>query len=97
VSDEGRIQHNGTQPGYLYRIAEPVGPDDVCPHPRSTMASGAEWLTRRDLCLELIGPTGVVEEERLSEADVAALRAIKRASGETRKDLDAGRWRAGEE
>jgi len=74
ISDDGTIQHTGTTPGYLYRIDEPVAPDDVTPHPRTTMPAGLEWLTRRDLRLALIGPTEVREAEYLTEAQVAELR-----------------------
>jgi hypothetical protein len=74
IGDDGQIQHTGTLPGYLYRIDEPVGPEDVYPHPRTTMAPGVEWLTRRDLRLALLGRTAVREEERLSEAELEALR-----------------------
>ncbi|MGC9468585.1 MAG: hypothetical protein ACP5HS_08335 [Anaerolineae bacterium] len=75
VSDDRQIQHNGELPGYLYEIAEPVGPADVRPHPRTTMAPGDEWLTRRPLELHLIGETVVRPEEYLSEDDIADLRA----------------------
>ncbi|MBE0697358.1 MAG: hypothetical protein IH586_10575, partial [Anaerolineaceae bacterium] len=46
-----RIRHNGTLPGQLYRIAEPIGLMDVYPHPNTSMAPGLEWLTRRSLHL----------------------------------------------
>jgi hypothetical protein len=74
VDDDGTIQHTGTAPGYLYRIDEPLRPEDITPHPRTTMQPGLEWLTRRELCLSLIGPTEVREEELLTEEQVAALR-----------------------
>jgi hypothetical protein len=74
VADDGRIQHNGKTPGLLYRIAEPVAPDDVYPHPRSTMPAGLEWLTKRDLRLELLGPVQATPEEQLTEADIQELR-----------------------
>ena len=74
ISDDRRLQHNGVQPGYLYEIAEPVAPEDVEPHPRTTMAPGDEWLTQRELKLRLIGETTVRPDEFLSEADVEALR-----------------------
>ena len=73
-SDDGGLRHTGTVPGYLYRIAEPLGSDDVTPHPRTTMQPGLEWLTRRELRLTLIGPTEVREKEFLTEAQVAELR-----------------------
>jgi hypothetical protein len=74
IADDGAIRHTGTMPGYLYRVDEPVGLEDVTPHPRSSMPAGAEWLTRRELRLALIGPTMVRQEERLSEEEVAELR-----------------------
>jgi hypothetical protein len=74
ISDDRRIRHNGTLPGYLYEIVEPVGSEDVIPHPRTTMEPGDEWLTARDLRLRLIGETVPLPEELLSDADIAALR-----------------------
>jgi len=74
MADDGALRHTGTTPGYLYRVDEAIGPEDVTPHPNSSMPPGAEWLTRRELRLALIGPTVVREEERLSEEKVAALR-----------------------
>lgn len=80
ISDDGRIKHNGTRPGFLYRIAEEVSLDDIRPHPRSTMRAGVEWLTNRELRVELIGPTEVLPAEQLTEAEVLAL-------------IEIGRWR----
>jgi hypothetical protein len=74
MSDDGTIHHTGTTPGYLYRIDEPLRPEDLTPHPRTTMQPGLEWLTRRELRLSLIGPTEVRKKERLTEDQVAELR-----------------------
>lgn len=81
ISDDRRLQHNGTQPGYLHEIAEPVGAADVEQHPRSTMGPGDEWLTHRDLRLRLIGETVVRPEEFLSDEDVEALKRRAIADG----------------
>jgi hypothetical protein len=70
-----RLRHNGTLPGYLYRIAEEVAPEDVYPHPRTTMPAGAEWITRRPLRVALIGPTEALPAELLDENAVRELRA----------------------
>lgn len=78
ISDDRRLQHNGTQPGCLYEIAEPVAAGDVEPHPRTTMSPGDEWLTHRELRLRLIGETTVRPEEFLSDEDIEA---IKRWAG----------------
>ena len=81
MADDGAIQHTGTTPGYLYRVGEPVGAEDVTPHPNSSMPPGKEWLTRRELRVALIGPTAVRAEEWLSEAEVAELRRRKARRG----------------
>jgi hypothetical protein len=67
------LKHNGTQPGYLYRLAEPVCQTEIEPHPASTMAAGQEWLTTCELQVELVEPTIIDPEELLSAAEVVAL------------------------
>lgn len=53
--DDGSIFHNGTEPGFLYVVDEPVELDNtVYQHPRSTMEPGMEFLTRRELRLKLL-------------------------------------------
>jgi len=66
LGDDGKIHHNGRADGLLYRMAEPVGPGDVVPHPRSSMPPGLEWLITRPLRVELIGPVTPVKGERMS-------------------------------
>jgi len=82
VSDEGAIQHNGTLPGFLYYVAEEIGPDDVYPHPRTTMEANKEWLTRRELRLALIGRVLVSPEELLTDEEVAELRWRAKIAGD---------------
>lgn len=54
-ADAIRVCHNGTQPGYLYVVDEPVGKDDVRAHPHSAyQAGGLEWLATRPLRLRRI-------------------------------------------
>jgi quercetin dioxygenase-like cupin family protein len=89
VDDNGAIRHNGTLPGYLYRIAEPVSAEDVAPHPRSSMAPGAEWLTQRSLRVERIAQTTPVPAEYLSEADIAALQEEAAPEGVVRREEQA--------
>ena len=73
VSDSGRIKHNGSKPGFLYRIAEAVQAEDVSPLPRSVMEFGKEWLIQRELRVVLIGLTDIEAENRMTEAEVGAL------------------------
>ncbi|HJA93294.1 MAG TPA: hypothetical protein H9717_09325 [Candidatus Eisenbergiella merdipullorum] len=52
--DDGNIEHNGTEKGYLYIIDEPVAVgEDICPHPGTSMDENAEFLTRRPLKVKL--------------------------------------------
>lgn len=74
INDDGSFKHNGTQPGYLYVIDEVVQPEDVIPHPRTTMGPGDEWLIERELRVRLIGPTELRSEELLTEAEITTLR-----------------------
>jgi hypothetical protein len=60
--------HDGLRPGFLYQIAEDVLAGDVTPHPRSTMAPGAEWITSRPLRVALLAATRVREEEHLTQS-----------------------------
>ena len=81
IDDDGNIKHSGTQPGYLYVIAEDIKPGDVTPHPRTTMEPGDEWLTTRELRVRFLGATMPRPEEHLSEADIAALLKRHRSQG----------------
>ncbi len=74
IEDDGRIRHNGTQPGYLYVIDEAVAPEDVEAHPRTTMGPGDEWLTHRELRVRLLGVVEPQPEELLTEAELEDLR-----------------------
>lgn len=73
IADDGTIRHNGTQPGFLYIIDEPVSPEDVYPHPRSSMPPEWEWLTRRALRVRLLGPVEITPDELLSEDELAEI------------------------
>lgn len=68
--------------GLLYRIAENIKPEDIFPHPRSSMEEGKEWLTNRELRVELIGPTQIVDEERLTEEEILQLKRKATKSGD---------------
>lgn len=53
--DDGVIQHNGTEKGYLYIIDEPVVIGrDVYQHPTTTMDFNAEFLTKRPLKVRFV-------------------------------------------
>jgi hypothetical protein len=69
------IKHTGQTPGFLYRIAETINPADVLPHPHTTMGPGQEWLINRALQVEMLELTLIIDNERLSDEEIAALRA----------------------
>lgn len=53
--DDGRIVHNGVQPGSLYEIDEPIQiGTDAQLHPYSTMDAGTEFLIMRPLKVKKI-------------------------------------------
>lgn len=53
--DNGVINHNGVEKGYLYIIDEPVDiQNDIFQHPRTTMDENAEFLTKRPLKVKMI-------------------------------------------
>lgn len=71
---DGTMRYDGVLPGYLYVIAEDIGPDDLSPHPHPVNIGRWEWLTRREMALSLLGPTFVREADRLSSEEIAELR-----------------------
>ena len=76
-----KIKHDGVTPGFLYRIGENVELGDIFPHPNSSMEEGKEWLTNRELGVELIGPTQTVNDERLTEEEILQLKRKAAKSG----------------
>ncbi|TFG72078.1 MAG: hypothetical protein E4H27_03330 [Anaerolineales bacterium] len=77
IDDNAHIAHNGTAPGYLYEIAEPVMPEDVKPHPRTTMPPGDEWIISRPLMVVLLSETTPDPAEALTPEEQKRLRALK--------------------
>jgi len=96
ISDDGsrrvsqKIKHDGEVSGYLYRVAEDVGPEDLCPNPNSSLEPGKEMLTNRDLKVELLGPTQIVDEERLSEEEI--LKLTRKGKGKDQNHKPFNNW-----
>ena len=82
LSDKIRLKHNGVTLGYLYTISNEIGPDDVYPHPHPANAGHWEWLTNRELNLELIEQTIITDSERLKDEDIAEIRRKQKERGE---------------
>lgn len=78
VEDDGTYKHNGTMPGYLHIVDEPITADDVEPHPHPINASKWEWLTKRAIKVRLIEQPALREEELLTEEELAALHERQR-------------------
>ena len=76
------IKHSGEVPGHLHQVVDTIGPEDVDPHPTTTIEPGQEWLTRRELRVTLVGPTVVYDHERLSAGEVAELHRRLEAQAE---------------
>ena len=76
------LKHDGVTPGYLYVVAEEIVPDDVHPHPHPVNAERWEWLSSRELKVELIERTTVTEGESLTDEEIADLRRKQEERGE---------------
>ena len=80
---DGELKHNGKKPGFLYTVCERLGPEDVTPHPRSSMDWGMEWVTKRSLVVSLMGPTEIRDSELLTEEEIAELQARLGRTGQS--------------
>jgi len=89
MEDDGTVRHDGLQPGYLYRVVEEVRPDDVYPHPHPSNASRWEWLTARELRLELLEETRVREEDILTAEARAHVLQQHAAAGDGQSQLSS--------
>ena len=76
------VKHDGVTPGYLYTVADEIGPDDVYPHPHPINATRWEWLTNRELKLKLIEQTIVTDGERLTNQEIAEIKRKQKERGE---------------
>lgn len=54
IGVDSRIAHDGKAPGYLYRVNGALMPGDVVQSPHTSMPLTYEWLTTRELKLELV-------------------------------------------
>ena len=81
-SEGGTVKHDGITPGYLYTIADEIGPDDVYPHPHPVNVTRWEWLTNRELKLELLEQTTVTDEERLTDQEITEIQRKQEERGE---------------
>ena len=82
MSDGGEVKHNGVTSGYLYVVSDEIDPRDVHPHPHPANAARWEWLTNRELKLELIEQTIVTDRECLTDEEIAEIRQKQKKRGE---------------
>ena len=82
MSEGGTVKHDGVAPGYLYIVTDEISPEDVYPHPHPVNATRWEWLTNRELKLELIEQTIVADEERLTNQEIAEMKRKQEERGE---------------
>ena len=88
MSEGGTVKHDGVTSGYLYTVADEIGPDDVHPHPHPVNATRWEWLTNRELKLKLIEQTIVTDEERLTDQEITEMK--RKQGGKGRADFRGG-------
>lgn len=70
-NDGVSVKHDGRQLGFLYEVAEPVGPEDVT-YLRDTAQT--HWQTQRDLRLRLVASLALGDPAQLSQDEIALLR-----------------------
>jgi len=75
IKGQGReLKHNGRfAEGFLYRLVGPLGPDDIRTPESSALDPGEEWITVRELKLELDGPTEIVDSELITKGGLKKL------------------------
>ena len=81
-SEDGTVKHDGVTLGYLYIVADEIGPEDVDPHPHPVNVTRWEWLTNRELTLKLVEQTVVTDEERLTDQEVVEMKRKQEERGE---------------
>ena len=81
-SEGGTVKHDGVTPGYLYTVVDEIGPHDVYPHPHPVNVTRWEWLTNRELQIELIEQTVVTDVERLTDQEIAEIKRKQEERGE---------------
>jgi hypothetical protein len=76
VSDNGKIRHDGKLRGRVYKIADRVTAEDIYEHPRSSMESRLEWITKKEFKLEFLYEYEVSHypNDILSENEIRELR-----------------------
>jgi len=89
ISDDCReAKHDGDKPGYLYVVAEAVGPGDI------TLLEGTgrtHWQTNRDLQVRLIQSVPVSDPKRITESEKKHLKARYPGTGyRSSREAEAG-------
>jgi hypothetical protein len=82
IADDGSVKHNGVTSGYLYIISEEINQHDVVPHPHPVNATRWEWLTTRELRVQLIERTQLQPEEKLTDDEMLLLKQKQQERGE---------------
>ncbi len=79
--DSGIILHNGKEIGYLYLIDEPIVIDiDIFQHPRTTMDSNAEFLTKRLLKVKMVEKIDELSKNRIKYVDEKLMKLMTQKS-----------------
>lgn len=77
------IKHNGTDPGYLYIVDEPLTLDDIEPHPHPSNVGHWEWLSKKEVRVTILEKTNIRPGDLLTEQEVTQLRQKQQERGET--------------
>jgi hypothetical protein len=79
ISDGGkRARHNGTEPGFLYVVAEDLAPADLVPLPGT---DETHWEIQRHVRVALVQELPVSDPPQLTDEETAALRREQALAG----------------
>jgi hypothetical protein len=68
--DNQTVKHDGQQPGFLYVLSEPVGPDTVSYLPHTALT---HWQTQCDLQVRLVSKLPADDPPQLSAEEIARM------------------------
>jgi hypothetical protein len=75
---DGSVRHNGTEPGFLYEVAETLSDADLEKHPHPANEDGWEWLITPEVAVTLLERTQPRPGELFKEDEIARIRAKQR-------------------
>lgn len=84
------VKHNGTLPGFLYTVAEKIGPPDISELPDT---AHTHFRTQRELCVDLVAELPVSQPPLLTAKEAADMRKTYPEATKSTRFIDAADYR----